>query len=61
MRQPMIDVYGEEKFENLWHDWVDIFAQMPKSPDGNVDLYRKVKKNCDLSKTAKKTVLRIVI
>ena len=42
MRQPMIDVYGEATFEKIWHDWVDIFFEMPKQPDGTIDLYKKV-------------------
>ena len=42
MKQPMVDVYGEEAFESLWHAWVDVFCQMPKEDDGNIDLFRKV-------------------
>ncbi|XP_076824408.1 serine hydrolase BPHL-like isoform X2 [Clavelina lepadiformis] len=39
MKQPMVDVYGEETFIKLWHDWVDIFVKMFKGKSGNVDLY----------------------
>ena len=42
MKQPMIDVYGEETFTKLWHDWVDIFVKMFEGKSGNVDLYMNV-------------------
>ena len=46
MRQPMIDVYGEETFEKLWHAWVDIFLEMPKDSRGFIDLYTNVNVFC---------------
>ncbi|XP_068623926.1 valacyclovir hydrolase-like isoform X2 [Battus philenor] len=36
MRQPMIDVYGEEKFAKYWSDWVDGMVFISETKNGNI-------------------------
>ena len=39
MREPLEKLYGEEKFKELWENWVDCLARIYKENDG--DLCRK--------------------
>lgn len=35
MRQPMVDMYGEEGFQKLWDDWCDAVKEISKK-GGNI-------------------------
>lgn len=42
MRAPMVEQYGYEYFELLWHGWVDSFFSMDRvEDDRSIDLYKK--------------------
>ena len=42
MKQPMVDIYGIDYFESMWHQWVDVFSTMEKDEKGIINLYREV-------------------
>ncbi|CAH2040788.1 unnamed protein product, partial [Iphiclides podalirius] len=45
MRQPMVDVYGEEKFATYWASWVEGMEALFLEKDGNIcsELLKKIK------------------
>merc|ERR1712228_734560 len=36
MKKPMIELYGEEYFRNLWEEWVDCFERVYCERNGNI-------------------------
>jgi len=47
MKQPMVDIYGIDYFESMWHQWVDVFSTMEKDEKGIINLYRESLKNIE--------------
>ncbi|CAH3995513.1 valacyclovir hydrolase [Pieris brassicae] len=45
MREPMIELYGEEIFKSYWAKWVDTMEALFKAKDGNIcsDLLKDIK------------------
>lgn len=45
MKQPLIDLYGEEYFRSCWENWVDCFKRFYHEKDGNIckELLKDVK------------------
>lgn len=36
MREPLIEIYGEELFAKYWAEWVDGMEALYKTKDGNI-------------------------
>lgn len=45
MREPLIEIYGEQLFARYWAEWVDGMEAIVKTKDGNIcsDLLKHIK------------------